>query len=137
MLTFGNTVLGPLASEPKIEPLIEMYDCMIYENGKEAVASYVEKHEVKITVTTKNVCGALTLMKGYRKGDDLLSTGAHDALTFAPIVGEGVTEKTLIFPHALLLPEWSYVPSSTTDHTVRLIFRCMPDPDTGELFTYA
>ena len=137
LVSFGDTVLGPLASEPKIESKVETYDCSIYEQGRNVVASYVEKNEIQVTVSTKNVAAALDLVKAFRSGDDLLASAARKALTFTPIVASGVTEKTLTFTSAALLPELSYVPASTADHTAKLVFRCFPDATTGALYTYA
>ena len=137
LVSFGDTVLGPLASEPKIESKIETYDCSVYEQGQDVVASYLEKNEAQVTVTTKNVAAALDLVKTFRKGGDLLASAARKALTFSPIVGSGVTEKTLTFTSAALMPELSYAPTSTADHTAKLVFRCFPDASTGALYTYA
>jgi len=137
LVSFGDTVLGPLASEPKIESKVETYDCSIYEQGRNVVASYVEKNEIQVTVSTKNVAAALDLIKAFRNGDDLLASTARKALTFTPIVADGVTEKTLTFTSAALQPELSYVPASTADHTAKLVFRCFPDATTGALYTYA
>lgn len=137
LVSFGDTVLGPLASEPKIESKVETYDCSVYEQGRNVVASYVEKNEIQVTVTTKNVAAALDLIKAFRNGDDLLAAAARKALTFSPIVADGVTEKTLTFTSAALLPDLSYAPMSTADHTAKLVFRCFPDATTGALYTYA
>ena len=137
LVSFGDTVLGPLASEPKIESKVETYDCSIYEQGRNVVASYVEKNEIQVTVSTKNVAAALDLIKAFRNGDDLLASTARKALTFTPIVADGVSEKTLTFTSAALQPELSYVPASTADHTAKLVFRCFPDATTGALYTYA
>ena len=46
-------------------------------------------------------------------------------------------EKTLTFPCVFLRPEASYVPGMGEDHVARLIFKALPDPQTGKLFTFS
>jgi len=115
---------------------VETYDCTVYENGSEALASFVEKNEAKVTVTTKNVAAAIALIAAFRKGDNLMASANRKALTFTPIVASGSTEKTLTFTDASLQPDLSYVPSSTRDHTAKLVFKCVPNATTGALFSY-
>ena len=56
------------------------------------------------------------------------------SLTFTP-VAEG--EKTLIFPAAYLQPDASYVPSMGQDHVAKLVFKALPDGDSGKLFSFS
>ena len=45
-------------------------------------------------------------------------------------------EKTLTFPCTFLKPDASYVPGMGEDHVARLVFKAIPDPETGKLFTF-
>lgn len=137
LVTYGETVLGPLSDTPQIEADTDLQDCLIYENGKEAVAQYLNKNQATVTVTTKNIAGAMALLKDFQKGDNVMDTANRKPLTFTPIVEGEATEKTLVFGNACLQPGISYVPASGEDHTAKLVFRCLPDAETGVLFTYA
>ncbi len=135
LLSYGKTTLGPLASAPKIEADTETYDCLLYQDGKAAAASFLEKNEVRITVALKDADCALLLLKRFRPWMDVLAATAGAELIFTPAAADDVQEKTLTFPHAILLPEWRFVPEPGTDHAVQMMFRCTADAD-GNLFTW-
>ena len=133
LLSYGKTALGPLASAPEVDSDTRTYDCLLYQNGKAAAACFLEKNDIRITVAVKDADCALLLLRRFRPWMDLLAVTAGTALTFAPAVAEGIQEKTLTFPHAVLLPEWRFAPEHGTDHAVQLVFRCVADAD-GNLF---
>ena len=133
LLSYGKTALGPLASAPEIESDTRTYDCLLYQNGKAAAASFLEKNDIRITVAVKDADCALLLLRRFRPWMDLLAVTAGTTLTFAPAVAAGIQEKTLTFPHAVLLPEWRFAPEHGADHAVQLAFRCAADAD-GNLF---
>lgn len=135
LLSYGQTALGPLAAAPEMESDARVYDCLLYQDGRAAASSFLEKNEVRVTVVLKDADNALLMLQRFRPWMDLLDVTAGAALKFSPVAGEGVSAKTLIFPHAVLLPEWRFVPEAGVDHAVRLAFRCVADAD-GRLFTW-
>ena len=135
LLSYGKTALGPLASAPEMESDTRTCDCLLYQDGKAAAASFLEKNEVRVTVVLKDADNSLLMLRRFRPWMDLLEVTAGAALTFTPATADGVQAKTLTFPHAVLLPEWRFAPESGVDHAVRLVFRCVADAD-GNLFTW-
>ena len=136
LAAFDGTVLGPLADAPKIETDIEVFDSLIYENGgREEVSRTITRASARITIHTKNIDAALTLVSGFARGENIAGPAARKALTFTPIT-ESADEKTLTFSAAVLLPEIEYVPAMGQDHVARLRFAAYPDAN-GKLFTFA
>ncbi|MBR7138717.1 MAG: hypothetical protein IKD44_04165 [Lentisphaeria bacterium] len=133
--SFGETVIAPLASAPRIETKRKIVESIIYENGgNEAVASHLVQDGATITLETKDVSTALELLSDFALGEDIMAQEKKKSLTFTP-VAEG--EKTLIFPAAYLQPDASYVPSMGQDHVAKLVFKALPDGDSGKLFSFS
>ena len=131
LLSYGKTALGPLASAPEMESDTRTCDCLLYQDGKAAAASFLEKNEVRVTVVLKDADNALLLLQRFRPWMDLLDVTAGNALTFSPAASAGVPAKTLTFPHAILLPEWRFAPEAGVDHAVQMRFRCVADADSS------
>jgi hypothetical protein len=134
LVSYGETPLGPLASAPVFEPETEFYNCLIYQGGRTVASSFLEKNEIRIRLDVKDTAGALTLLKTFRTGQDLLTAGRQAPLFFTPVVPDGADAQTLVFPAAVLLPDFHYMQSAKTDHCIQLRFRCLPDPESGNLF---
>ena len=133
--SFGETVIAPLASAPRIETKRKIVESIIYENGgNEAVASHLVQDGATITLETKDVSTALELLSDFALGEDIMAQEKKKSLTFTP-VAEG--EKTLIFPAAYLQPDASYVPSMGQDHVAKLVFKAYATDENTALFTFA
>lgn len=132
---FGDTVIAPLGSAPKIETNRKIVESTIYENGGfEAVASHLVQDCAVITLETKDINTALELLGDFTVGEDIMAEERKRPLTFTPLAED---EKTLIFPAAFLQPDASYVPSMGEDHLAKLTFKAFPDSSSGKLFTFA
>ena len=132
--TFGTVVIAPLADEPEFEFERSVDESIVYENGgEEPVAAFIQKNTALITLDTKDVYTALELLGEFATGDNVMSPERVHPLTFTP-QAEG--EKTLTFPAVFLKPEASYVPGMGGDHIAKLVFKALPDPETGKLFTF-
>lgn len=134
LVSYGEIALGPLASAPGFEPETAFYNCLIYQAGQVVESSFLEKNEVRIRLDVKDTAGALALLKTFRTGQDLLAAGRRVPLFFTPVRQDGDDAQTLVFPAAVLLPDFHYMQSAKTDHCVQLHFRCLPDPESGNLF---
>lgn len=132
---FGDTVIAPLASAPRIETNRKVVESVIYENGGvEAVASHLVQDCATITLETKDVDTALTLLSDFSLGEDIMAEEKKKTLTFTPLA-EG--EKTLVFSAAYLQPDASYVPSMGQDHLAKLVFKAFAGAEDKKLYTYA
>ena len=132
---FGSTIIAPLADEPEFEFERSVEESTIYENGgEEPVAAFIHKNMAVITLDTKDVYTALELLEDFATNDNIMAPERLLPLTFTP-QAEG--EKTLTFPCVFLRPEASYVPGMGEDHVARLIFKALPDSQTGKLFTFS
>ena len=135
VVRFGGVIIAPLADEPVFSFERTTEESRIYENGgEEPVAAFIQKNSAEVTLDTKDVYTALELLQNFSTGDDIMAPSRLHPLTFTPQT-EG--EKTLTFPCAFLKPESSYVPGMGEDHIARLVFKAIPDPVTGKLFTFA
>ena len=106
---------------------------MIYENGgNEEVSKTIIRSSAKITIRTKNIEKALSLVSGFAGGSDVAAD--RKPLSFTPIT-ENQNEKVLTFPAAVLLPDLEYDPAMGEDHVATLTFTAYPD-ENGKLFTY-
>lgn len=132
--SFGETVIAPLASAPRIETNRKIVESTIYENGgSEAVASHLVQDCATVTLETKDITTALALLSDFSLGEDIMAPERKKTLTFTPIA-EG--EKTLIFPAAYLQPDASYIPSMGQDHVAKLVFKAFADSENSKLFTF-
>lgn len=130
--SFGETVIAPLASAPRIESNRKTVDSLIYENGGvEAVASHLVQDSATITLETKDVLTALELLSDFTLGENIMAEKRKKPLTFTPLAEN---EKTLLFPAAYLQADASYVPSMGKDHVARLVFKAFADSETKKLF---
>lgn len=135
LAAYNGEVLGPLADAPRIESDVKVYDSMIYENGgNEEVSKTIVRNSARITIHTKNIDKALSLIGELGNGINITGESSRKALSFTPIT-ESETEKVLTFPAAVLLPDLEYVPTMGGDHVARLTFMAYPDSN-GKLFTY-
>lgn len=133
LAAFDGEILGPLADAPKIESDTKVYDSMIYENGgSEEVSKTIIRSSAKITIRTKNIDMALTLVGNFARGSNVAAD--RKALSFTPIT-EKEDEKVLTFASAVLLPDIEYIPTMGGDHVATLTFVAYPDSN-GKLFTY-
>lgn len=130
---FGSTVIAPLANEPEFDFERSVKESFVYENGEEPIAAHIQKNKAVITLDTKDVYTALELLENFATGDDIMAQERQRTLIFMP-QAEG--EKTLTFPCTFLKPDASYVPGMGEDHVARLVFKAIPDPETGKLFTF-
>ena len=133
--SFGDTVIAPLASAPRIETNRKVVESTIYENGGvEAVAAHLVQDTATITLETKDVNTALELLSSFTLGEDILAESRMKALTFTPLA-EG--EKSLVFSSAFLQPDASYIPSTGEDHVAKLVFKAYAKGENAALYTFA
>ena len=134
---FGTDELGPLAGAPQIEGDVEIKDVTLYETGSDPAAKFITRNDVKVTIKTRNVDLAMTMLGGFAKGDNVLDTAKKKALVLVPIT-EATTEKTITFGSAFLQPGLSMTPGDNDDPSeVTLVFICKADATTGKPWTYA
>ena len=130
---FGNTLIAPLASAPRIEFNRKTVDSLICENKNvEKITSYLVRDSALITLETKDIITALELMSSFTLGENIISPERERSLSFAPGAEK---EKTLIFPAAYLLPESTYIPSPGKDHLVKLVFKAIALSGERKLFS--
>lgn len=134
----GTTALGPLANAPKVEADVEQKDTVLYETGSEAQASILSKNNVKVTIETRNVAAAMTLLASFQKGDNILDETKKVALTLVPITDD-TTAKTITFSRAFLQPGLSMTlgEGEENPNAVSLVYLCKPDATTKKPFAYA
>lgn len=131
---FGETVIAPLSEAPVIESECRFYDSVIYENGgRESVASLLVSQRGKITLVTKDISTALSLLGDFSCGENIFSSSRKKSLTFTPV--DSSNGEVLTFTNAYLKPDLSYVPTMGGDHTAKLVFTVLPDETTGKLFS--
>ncbi len=135
-VAFGETILGPLNSPPKVEPDTETKDTTLYETGVDPLASILSKNNANITIETNDVDAALGMLKTFKKGDNLLDSSKAKALTFVPLT-EDADAKVITFPNAYLQPGLSTSFAEGDDpNSIPLNFVAKPVVETGELYTY-
>ncbi len=137
-VSFGETLLGPLKSSPKVEADIETKDTTIYETGSDVLAQVISKNNAKISLELEDVTQAMTLLAAFKKGDNVLDSTKSKALTLVPLTDDAGAE-TLTFGNAFLQPGLSTNLSEGDDdpNNVPLSFLARPAADTGILFTFA
>jgi hypothetical protein len=135
-VAFGETILGPLNSPPKVEPDTETKDTTLYETGVDPLASILSKNNANITIETNDVDTALDMLKGFKKGDNLLDSSKAKPLTFTPITDDA-NAKSITFPNSYLQPGLSTSFAEGDDpNVIPLSFVAKPVVETGELYTY-
>ncbi len=136
-VSFGETLLGPLKSPPKVEADVETKDTMIYETGSDVLAQVISKNNAKIALELEDVNQAMTLLSAFKKGDNVLDSAKSKALTLVPLTDD-VGAKTLTFPNAFLQPGLATNLAEGDDpNYVPLNFLAKPVADTDVLFSFA
>ena len=135
-VAFGEQILGPLNSPPKVEGDTETKETVLYETGVDALAEILSKNNAKITLEVNDVDAAMTLLKKFKKGDNLLDSKEAKALIFVPLT-EDANAKTLTFPNAYLQPGLGTNFAEGDDpNYITLNFVAKPVVETGELYTW-
>jgi hypothetical protein len=136
-VAFGEQVLGPLNSPPKIDPETETKETVLYETGVDPLAEILSKNNARITLEVNDVKAALALKATYKKGDNILSSAFSKPLTLVPLT-EDADAETLTFPNCFLVPGMSFTPVEGDDpNYVSMEFLAKPDVDSGELYTFS
>lgn len=135
-VSFGDQILGPLNSPPKVEKDIETKDTVLYETGSDPQASIISKNNANITLECCDVDAAMSLLAAFKKGDNLLDSTAGKALTMVPLTDdEGA--KTLTFPNCFLQPGLATNFAEGDDpNYVTLSFVAKPEVESGMLFSF-
>lgn len=135
-VAFGETILGPLNSPPKIDPDTETKDTVLYETGVDPLANILSKNNANITIETNDVDAALTMLREFKKGDNLLDSSKAKPLTFVPLT-EDANAKAITFPNCYLQPGLAPNFAEGDDpNYVSLSFVAKPVVETNELYTY-
>lgn len=133
----GTDDLNPLAAAPSVEGDVALKDTTLYETGEEIQASFISKNNVKVTLKTRNITKALTLLSAFKKGDNIYASANKKALTLVPITSDATAE-TITFTDAYLQPGLSFAPGENdTPQEATLVYICKPDATTGKPFTFA
>lgn len=138
----GETSLGPLANAPTIEPNVQVRDMTLYETGSKVVAKKVVQNNLIVTLRTRDVAAALTLIAAVKEGDNPMAAANKKSITLAPIT-DSATEKGFTFGNAYLMPDRCRPNLGENDEptSVDLVFDCCPmessGSSTGVPFTYA
>lgn len=137
LCSVGDTSLGPLSGPPATDGDTETRDVTLYETEGNVEAKFLTKNDVKVTVKTRNIDTAMTLMGAIAKGDNLVASTRAVTLTLVPITSSA-TEKTLTFGHAYLQPGLKFSPGENGDPSeVELTYLCKADAATGKPWTFA
>jgi len=135
-VSFGETLLGPLKSPPKVEAEIETKDTVLYETGVDPLASIISKNNAKITLELEDVAQAMSMLAPFKKGDNLLASSGSNALTFVPLTDDAGA-KTLTFGNCFLQPGLATNFAEGDDpNYVTLNFIAKPVVADGILFTF-
>ena len=131
----GSTNLGPLDGPPTVTPEMETKDVTLYETGTDVQARYLAKHDLLVTVKTRDVATGMALQAAFAKGDNVLASAKKVSLTLVPITS--ATEATITFANAYLQPGLNFTPGQDeAPSVVELQYQCKADPTTGKPFAY-
>lgn len=134
-VSYGDTIIGPLNSPPKVDPDFETKDTVLYETGEDPLASVISKNNATITLETNDVDAALEMLKTYKKGDNILDTKFAKELVFMPLTDdEGA--KSITFPRAFLNPGLSTNFAEGADPNVVSLGFTAKENDEGVLYTF-
>ncbi len=142
LASIGTSSYGPLANAPTIEPNVQLKDLTLYETGTKVVARKIVQNNLILTLRTRDVDAALTLIAGLKEGDNPLASANAKSITLAPIT-DTATEKGFTFGNAYLMPDRCRTNLGENDEptSVDLVFDCHPmvvsNSNTGVPFTYA
>lgn len=135
-VSFGSQILGPLNSPPKVEADTETKGTVLYETGVDPLAEILSKNNAKITLEVNDVDAAMTLLKTFKKGDNLLDSSKAQPLIFVPLTADE-TAKTLTFPNCYLQPGLATNFAEGDDpNYIPLNFTAKPVVETNELYTW-
>lgn len=139
VVSFGEVILGPLKSSPKIEADMELKEIMLYETGSESQASILGKNNAKIALELEDVDQGMTMLAGFKKGDNVLDSTKSKPLTLVPIAeADDTNAKTLTFGNCFLQPGLSPNLAEGDDpNHVPINFLAKPVEETGLLYTFA
>lgn len=131
LVSYNGNDLAPLAGAPTVEADTDKHDVTLYETGSDPQASYLTKNNVNVTVNSRNVAAALTLLQTVKKGDDLLASTAEHSLVFTPITDD-TSAKVITFAHACLDAGFSMTAGENEEpNAFPLRFICKADATTG------
>lgn len=134
-VSYGDKIIGPLNSPPKVDPDFETKDTVLYETGEDPLASVISKNNATITLETNDVDAALEMLKTYKKGDNILDTKFAKELVFMPLTDdEGA--KSITFPRAFLNPGLSTSFAEGADPNVVSLGFTAKENDEGVLYTF-
>ena len=135
-VSFGEDILGPLNSPPKVEQDVETKDTVLYETGVDPLATIISKNNANITLECCDVAAAMQLIAAFKKGDNLLDSTKGKVLTMVPLTDDDEAE-TLTFPNCYLQPGLTMNFAEGDDpNYVTLNFVAKPDVTTGVLYTF-
>ena len=98
LVSVGSTSLGPLSGPPSVTPEVQTQDVTLYETEADVQARFITVNDLMVTVTTRDVGTAMTLLGAFAKGDDVLASAKKVVLTMVPITS--ATEPTITFSNA-------------------------------------
>ena len=137
LVSVGDKGLAPLDSPPTVEKDIATSDVTLYETNGDVEASYLPKHDIKLTITTRAVDEAMALLDSIKLGDNMMDSTRKQTVTLVPIT-EDEGEKTITFTDAYLDASGSYEPKEgRAPNVVKLTFVCKANKTSGKPFTYA
>lgn len=131
LVSYNGNDLAPLAGAPSVEADTDKHDVTLYETGSDPQASYVTKNNVNVTINTRNVAEALTLLQTVKKGDNLLDSTKEHSLVFTPITSD-TGAKIITFAHACLDVGFGMTAGENEEpNAFPLRFICKADETTG------
>ena len=132
---YNRIMLSPLAGAPEIAATGERLTSRLRDGGENAgkEVCFYTAAEAKITLRSRSIDAALALLADFTVGEDLCAAARRHPLIFSPLDDDG-PGRSLVFPAACLLPEFSYLPRAERDHEIKLVFLAFPD-GAGRLFT--
>ena len=127
--------LGPLAGPPQIESEVETKEIFFYETGDEAQSEIITKNQIIVTIESRDLETATSLISDLKKGDDLLAQEENapaKTLVLTPISKEGDTNaKSITFHNVFIKPGLSMTLSDGDENpsSVKLVFVCKEDTE--------
>lgn len=128
--------LNPLSGPPTAAPDTETTDVTLYETLADVQARFLNRNDVTVTITTRNIDAGMAMSSKIKKGDNLLSSTLEYVLTLVPITGD--SEPVILFAHAYPQAGLTFNPGENGDpSTVQVTFTCKADATTGVPFVYS
>lgn len=133
----GDVELGPLAGPPQIAPDVATQDVTLYETGEDVQAQYLTRNNITLTLETRNLDAANTLISSVKLGDNVFAAAKKKTVTLVPLTADS-TAKVFTFPNAYVQPGLNATPGeNSTPTTMTVAFTCKPDASTGLPYTFA